>query len=446
MQGLLIYSLLTGLAVGTREASLLPGYVMTDLDLFEIRDAFDRRGRVTRAMRRDRRMKPMNVLLVVDPGGTEPTLVAVARLHKGPIFTSFERRVTVGALVDVDPLPGSLILQGVSPGVRTHARSILLGGGQIPPKTWGAIRDVLRERYQEVWQEIQTIEAARTIPDWVMSSDLNARRTIELEKDGTGLALSLSGMDRSSMARWTPGEEPAPFLSGLDELIGYEDPMIERDLSIFGSWELIRRSLVGAVEFQQRDQRVTVANVNRRSVEQTMGVDLVYYHHTFRSFVLVQYKRMTQAKPSKNLGAPSLVFEPNRDPKFGSQLQAMLALEDLAGPPGGSGDFRFSPSTTYLKLCNPRANLFDDGLVRGMYLPTSYADLLVKSPEVVGPRGGIRITYENVGRHLSNTQFIELFQSGFIGSGGIATDQIEQTVKTLLENDHSVILAAGNPR
>ncbi len=34
---------------------------------------------------------------------------------------------------------------------------------------------------------------------------------------------------------------------------------------------------------------LTVVNVNRTSVERALGVDLLHYNHTYRSFVLVQY-------------------------------------------------------------------------------------------------------------------------------------------------------------
>src|SRR5215207_6209297 len=69
-------------------------------------------------------------------------------------------------------------------------------------------------------------------------------------------------------------------------------------LCIFGNWTEIRSGAVGIAEFQERDRRLTVINVNRAGVEHALGVDLVYYNHEFESYVIVQYKRMTSRADS----------------------------------------------------------------------------------------------------------------------------------------------------
>lgn len=146
------------------------------------------------------------------------------------------------------------------PRTRRHAHAVLSGGGAVPDKTWSSLRDVIQARHPELWDAIEFVEASRAVPEWVTRPDQEGRQTVELEKDAAGLAVSLTGMDRSVLAGWMPDDEPAPFLTGLQEFIAFEDPMIERDLNVFGDWELMRSSLIGAVEFEQRGQRVTIVN------------------------------------------------------------------------------------------------------------------------------------------------------------------------------------------
>ena len=79
--------------------------------------------------------------------------------------------------------------------------------------------------------------------------------------------------------------------------------------------------------------------------------------------------------------------------------------------------YRLGNGTFFFKVYpNPIGAPTKDGLLRGMYFPLSYWTSLVASPEVRGPRGGVRITYENSGRHLTNTQFADLVGSGWVGS------------------------------
>jgi hypothetical protein len=75
-----------------------------------------------------------------------------------------------------------------------------------------------------------------------------------------------------------------------------------------------------------------------------------------------------------------------------------------------------------------------------MYLPLAYWDVLVDSPDVLGPRGGVRVDFDNVGRHINNTLFIDLVSSAWIGSRGVNTERITAIVRESLET-RSLILA-----
>lgn len=410
---------------------MLPAFALqTPFEWDEYDPAWERleeTGRVTLALDRQAQMRPTSVALLTTSTEQGPRVAAIGRLTKGRAITTFERTV---ALDDVHPLDPPLVVDEMvarlSSRLQTHASNTLKHGGVIPPRTWQGVREALQNYYPQAWHAIKTIEDEATPPAWTLRRTDRARQVVAEEKDAATLALSLTGMDRPRLPHWRPGPAPAPFLTGLENFNAYEDQLLERDLRVFGGWEQLRESAIGAVEFRDRQHHVTILNVNRTRVEETLGVDLIYYHATYRSFVLIQYKRLNTDKRG------GLGFRPSRDQKFGRQVATMLELESRGWQtPEHHEDYRIGPTATYLKLCRPDMTLWERGLSRGMYLPVPYVKLLVESPSVKGPRGGVRITYENVGRYLTNTQFVELFQSGFIGSSRLALNKSKRPSVTL---------------
>lgn len=425
---------------------MLSGFVLDspfDLDWDDrATERIERFGQVTMAIDRETPIERVSIALLVE----RQELIAIGRLTKGTPITTFERRVS---LSDIHHLPTPLSIEdlvaGLEPRLRRHAEASLYGDGKVPAATWNATRQFLREHHPRAWSAIRDIEAQVDPPQWAGNRTERRVQTVAQERDATALALALTDLSRSPVAGWTPDLAPAPFLSGLPEFSAYEDRLLEADLNVFGDWTPLRRSVIGAVEFEDRGKRVTVLNVNRTSIEETLGVDLVYYHHGFRAYVLVQYKRMTRRPTPRGPAASELVFQPGRDSNFAAQVAKMIELEGrTSGEPTDPRSYRLGPSTTYIKLCQPEMPLFGDGLSKGMYLPTRYWLLLAESPDFQGPRGGVTVTYKTVGRHLSNTQFVSLFQSGFIGSADVQSDEIGAVIAHSLEADHSVMLAVAS--
>jgi hypothetical protein len=84
-------------------------------------------------------------------------------------------------------------------------------------------------------------------------------------------------------------------------------------------------------------------------------------------------------------------------------------------------------------------------MIKGMYIPLDYWEMLLESPDITGPRGGKRITYDNVGRYFNNTLFIDLMQSGWIGSTSYDKAVISEVIRAAIAGDRSLILAAKRP-
>ena len=248
----------------------------------------------------------------------------------------------------------------------------------------------------------------------------------------------MSGIDRKPILdRWT-GSNTAPFLTGLDEFRLLEDRMIDFDSTVFADWARESSALVGLATFQQGGRKLTIINVNRTDVERALGVDLVYYNHYFDAYVLVQYKRMQKHDRTGHEYRP--------DDQLEKELERMRSLSRSATVAGSPSEYRLNDSGMYLKLCpSTSRSLEPSDLIRGMYLPLEYWDLALASSLTLGERGGRVVTFDNIGRHMSNSLFVELVASGWIGSRGPTTANVTDIVRASLSGERSVLLAEAGP-
>ena len=231
-----------------------------------------------------------------------------------------------------------------------------------------------------------------------------------------------------------------PFLLAMPSRNWPEDQGIAHDSGRFDGWLPSGTPALGATTFHRGGRTLTVANVNRTRIEHVLGVDLLYLHEDYRSFVFVQYKRMERDDRNRPYYRPSgksyeSEYQRMRDWDVRTRIQqdsdALLA-------------YRLGNDAFFFKVyANPTDSLPQEGLLQGMYFPLSYWTSLVASPDVRGPRGGIRITYENSGRHLTNTQFADLVGSGWIGSLPQREELIRDVIAQALGASHSVTVAVA---
>jgi hypothetical protein len=346
---------------------------------------------------------------------------------------------------DFVPLEPSIAIEELERGlpgrVRNHfVRTSTGRGGRLPQQTWNALVATILQMRPEVADAFRRLERRRSqIPGYL---DRPGAETVVLERDSVNMALRFAGFDPVHVRNWIPEDEPAPFLTGLAAVRINEEQMIQHDAGVFGDWQLIRRNLAGtAVFYGPRGKRITLMNVNRHSVELTLGVDLLYYSEEFRSYVLVQYKRMRRE------GA-SFAYRPI-DESYNREIGRMRDFcRDYPPAPLGPNlrEFRLSPMPFYLKLC--RDISFDPTsaeMIPGMYLPLDYWECLMSSEQTLGPRGGRIVTQENAGRYFSNTDFVAMVGTGWIGSRFGSTEAVTALVRRYIDAGHSLTLAASIP-
>jgi hypothetical protein len=371
--------------------------------------------------------QPFLGLVGFEPGRIE----AAALIERQQRVATRKHRLRVSAFIWFEALSTAELRDAMPASVRRF-----LGEGLQSKGTGSRAVETLRGLRPDVDSEIAALEARLKRPP---SRRRAGAATLVMEKDAVGVALGMAGMDRRPISEWIEPEEDGPaahFLAHLPRASLREDQIINHDVGVFGDWEVVRRSAVGAVDFEQDGRRLTVINVNRLAPEESLGVDLIYYNRAYDAFVFVQYKRM---RPETVNGVEQAVYRPDSD--HSKQIAAMRGI-GVGGDTSTPGQFRLDARGCYFKLCAPETlDPYTTKLLKGMYLPLDLFELLMDSGGMAGTRGGIAFSYENVERRFDNTQFVKLVEAAWIGSHGDVTERLRPAVEFMIETGHSVLLA-----
>lgn len=414
------------LVADTKRAAELAEYANEDLEFAESVASFA-------VLARDR----LIALLSLSPG----RITHICRAKRGRSSATGRRRLNfVRTAVLEEPIPIDALLDHFPVALRDRLQSMFEGGGLIPAKQWALVQEILVDNFEEAGQAIEGLVPYRERVVDEMSPA--ARDTMALEHEAVAAALRLAGFDeaeREEKIAWNPSERrlTASFLDGLNAVPLREDTMIQNDLQVVPGFERLDQTKFGAVRFENEDTRLILIHANHQRLEETLGVDLIYYNDTFHSFVCVQYKAMEQ----EHAGAVFRFPQDDLTKEIARMDAALELLGAVARNPEPHG-FRLSDNPFFLKFC-PRVVFEPDkpDLIRGMYLPIDYWRILEQHPATLGPRQGRRLTFENAGRHFDNTGFINLVSKGWIGSNTAQSAVLGDIVNAILAGQRSVTLA-----
>jgi hypothetical protein len=380
-------------------------------------------------------------VLLVDLGvddelDDEPAISAigvVTRSHNR-VATGWHRLRYVQRL-QIEPLGLDELLEAVPLRVRSHVRARLESGGVLPDRSAHEILAAISKLRPEAGRELRSLlgEAQRK-PRTLRGEALQAAAH---EADAVRLALDIAEIPRRELQAIRP-DGKVPFLQRLEKLAVAEDPAAAYDSMRFLDFERLEHPS-GVVQFTNRDERLTVMNVNRQPLERTTGADLIYLNETIGAFVFVQYKTMR----SLSRNGDRVGYRP--DKQLRDELKRMRKIR--VGPDDGALDsYRFDAACAFLKLCKPveALDFSPRELVGGMYLPLDYYDRLVDSKEAKGPRGGVVLSYETVRRRIRNDLFIRLVRDAWVGTRGVTTERLMEAVLAGLAADRSVTIAAAS--
>jgi hypothetical protein len=381
-------------------------------------------------------------IFFISLGGHSIRYAALA--HRGKTVATEKRQIRFTNFVEFSPpVPFRQVQELLNTRLQAYFIRASSGiGARVTPKTWEDMVAVIKHLRPQSAEGLERLEKLREIGPSLFSKP--GAEVLAEERDAVNLALRMSGFDHREILNWSPSdeEELPPFLQGLPKENLIEDQMVAHDAEVFGDWERLKRYKVGFAVFRKRTARLTIMNVNRHKIERTLGVDLLYYHDSYKSYVMVQYKRMLKNKDEGEavyrLGDKSYHDELRRMQEFEGLLMKAKPhlLFDL-------NDYRLHSGTAYFKLCPAEViDLTSTDMIKGMYIPLDYWELLLKSPKTVGPKGGKQLTFDNVERYFNNTLFVELVQAGWIGSKLMQTAALTDLVRSAIKNNKSVILAS----
>jgi len=349
----------------------------------------------------------------------------------------FSRFVTISP-----PLRISQIEKNIDSKVRHHFTNASSGeGGKIPPTTWDRLIKYVKQERGEIAHKIDELFQYQGEEQYQ-----GADKNIQIfKRDATRVALGFADIDlgraESSFQRKDKNIELPPFLKGLENSELREDRMLIHDSKIFANWESVPVTPDITAQYRQGDKILTIQNYNREKIEEQLGVDLLYYNHFYKSYVLIQYKRLVSELGTKlfRLSDRNYKKEYERMTKLQSYLDSRSNGNSSFNQPN---DYRLHNGLCYFKLCEKAAlNYSSSEMIKGMYIPLDFWDELVKSDSTTGRLGGKLISYDNVGRYFNNTNFIELVKNGWIGSDIRQGQELEKIIMEILDSGRSLVLA-----
>ena len=418
----------------------MPGQVLSFGDEFrdfEVADRVVDERTFTDAVPITRRPRPRRYIALLSFDEDRITHVALA--IRGSRVATGMVRIRYEHIQELTPVTFSAIAESISPRLSHHFTSNLYLDGWLPEQTWRATLDIIR---QDALNNRVILELERRLSNRLVTLDSPQLQVLTEERDAVGLALQIFNPSSSTIVPdlsllSTPND---PFLVALQGADMPEDFGIDHDTNVFDEWVPAGIPAAGARTFERDGKQLTVANVNRTSIEHVLGVDLIYFHAEYKSFVFVQYKRMRRDDERQSYYRPT-------GNSYRRQHKQMTAWDNLIRAHSTSPDlrsYRLGSDAFFFKIyANPIGALTSDRLLKGMYFPLSYWNALVASPEALGPRGGVRITYDNAGRYFNNTAFTGLVGNGWVGSPPQGEMMLANVIAQALGSRHSVTLAVA---
>ena len=285
--------------------------------------------------------------------------------------------------------------------------------------------------------------------------------TLMQERDSLGVALDIFdsslGLRKKVLKAWSPDldnieaidekskvarlskslQEMSSFCSQLPERYVNEEMSLQHDLY---NWEEVSASMkqFGVYEFSSGGRVLEVVYANMNKLEETLGVDLIYYNKNFHSYILVQYKLMKESTEDSG-------FYYRPDHQLDKEISRMKEFKKMSGKNlciQEHKDYRINSDGFLFKLIPNRGiNPASGQLVSGMYLTHDYMEFLLSENGPKGKRGGRLISFDNSPRYLSNTEFSSLVNKGWLGTRNSQSDQLKDLIDHFLKTGRAVMVA-----
>jgi len=379
---------------------------------------------------------------------------------KGKKVATAKYRVEFFDFVDLHSLPVSDVQQKISGNLQRHFINVSNGkGGSFPDQTWSESVTAIKALRPQTSEEINRIISIQQISSYQLTGLISEKLLQEREAFGAALDIfcGTNQLRKKVLSTWSPGIDKvevtdesqniaeisdasgraSSLLSGISEKYISEESAIQHDLY---NWPEIERTSheVGVSTFQQGHRMLEVVYANRNRLEETLGVDLIYHNLEFNSFILVQYKLMKEENKGKDY-----IYRP--DPQFDKELSRMNDFTEHHSRTTNLVDdaqYRLLEDGFFFKLVpNIGFRVASPDLISGMYLTRAYVNYVVSPIGPRGPRGGKVFGFKNTPRYLTNSEFVNMVNRGWIGTMGNDSDVLCHLISGFLESGNAVLIA-----
>ena len=383
----------------------------------------------------------------------------IALAKKGNRVVTAKSRIEFSNLVSLDSIPIQHIEKELKSTVRNHfIRSSQGSGSRVPTRTWQNVISIIKKLRPKQASEIDRLLSIKEISRFSLKGV--AAEIFLQEREALGIALDI--FDNSHQLRkevlggWSPNLEDvtdlsektlqgliksppqgrASFLAGIPKRYFQEESAIQHDLINWEGMTAVHEA--GYSKFQKGDRSLYVIYVNRNALEKTTGVDLIYFNEVFNSFVLVQYKLMKDRSEDG-----SFIYRP--DGQLVKELQRMdefVSLYYQKKEISCHEDYRLCDDGFMLKFIpNNGVQPATSELIKGMYVTREYMHFLMSNNGPKGKQGGKVINFNNSPRYLTNTEFSNFVNRGWIGTKGIQSEALKYLIKQYYESGNAVLVA-----
>ena len=325
---------------------------------------------------------------------------------------------------------GELREQAVSMPQHFYAR-------RLDGPTASALLDYLRQFDPTVdpWLD-SVLREPRTFNENVQQSRVEARDAVLLASQIAEVPLPADAFSEPPSA-----EEKETLLDTVLNA-GYERDMEEEllplDIQRFDGKLIADQRAASLAVFEDRNgqRKLLVMSVNKKPIEEELGVDLLYWDQPHDAFTFVQYKRLERVDSADGSGNYEWAYR--RKNEIEKQLDLMPKGREI---PKSAADWRAFETPFWFKFVRGDAGRRLDGqTLKGMYVSADWIRLaMTDSTFKVGPRQGFRVTYRNA-KYLGRKAFTQLISRGFIGTASTRSKTFRKAMEKL-GSDRELIIA-----
>ena len=393
---------------------------------------------------------------------SEETVDFISLMKRGRTVATAKSRVEFSDLVSLNVVPIKELEVKLDPKLRSYfIRSSRGIGGMLPETTWDRIISHIKELRPDTTSEIERLMSLSSYAGYQLDGKLS--EILLQEREALGAALDIFSGNNQLRERvlgsWAP---PAEIVTELDEetkrgtlvsnqssMLSFSNRIPEKYIQeesalqhdLFNWKGIAPMHVAGHSIFTQGKRTLEVLYANRNSLEHTLGVDLIYYNEEYQLFALVQYKLMREENER-------MVYRP--DWQLHQELKRMDEFVEkyhLSQELQSDQEFRLNADGFFVKLVPNRGLRPASGeLIKGMYLTREYLKYLLGPFGPKGDKGGPVIHFDNAQRYLTNTEFVQSVNRGWIGMRRLHSRALKDLIRQYYETGRGVLVAVEELR